>query len=113
MRSRPALWFTLCYGAGLATGLLRFGSPAGAFVILGAAAAARHPAAVLLAAGAALGRSSGELARLVEAGRCASRLPTGRVRLTVRLLEPVEREGGRTQVEPVGAGCSGPSPYRI
>jgi competence protein ComEC len=107
MRSRPALLFTLCYGAGLATGLLRFGGPAGALAVLGAAAASRQPAAVLLSAAATLGRLSGGLAWEAEAGRCASRLPAGRVRLTVRLLEPAASEGGRTQVAPVGAGCAG------
>ncbi len=107
MRSRPALLFTLCYGAGLATGLLRFGGPAGTLAVLGAAAATRQPAAVLFGAAATLGRLSGELARKAEAGRCTSRLPAGRVRLTVRVLEPVEAEGGRVQVAPVGAGCGG------
>ena len=107
MRSRPALLFTVCYGAGLATGLLRFGGPAGALVVLGAAGATRQSGAVLFAAAAALGRLSGELAWAAEPGRCASRLPAGRVRLTIRLLEPAGPEGGRAQVEPVGAGCTG------
>jgi competence protein ComEC len=107
VRSRPALLFTLCYGAGLATGLLRFGGPVGTLAVLGVVAATRQPAAVLFGAAATLGRLSGELARVAEAGRCTSRLPAGRVRLTVRVLEPVDAEGGRVQVAPVGAGCEG------
>lgn len=107
MRSRPALLFTLCYGAGLATGLLRFGSPLGAVGILGAALAAGHPLPVLLAAAASLGRASGELAWVAERDRCATRLRPGRVRLTVRLDEPVLAGGGAVQLHPVGAGCTG------
>ena len=106
MRARPALLFTLCYGAGLATGLLRFGSPVGALVVLGAAGAVWRPAATLVAA-ASLGRLSGELAWAGEADRCTTRLPAGPVRLTVRLLEPAGPDGGRAQVAPVGAGCAG------
>jgi len=104
---RPALLFTLSYGAGLATGLLRFGSPLGAAAILGAAIAGGRPLPVLLAAGAAIGRVSGELAWTAEGDRCAARLRAGHLRLTVRLAEPADRGGGRVQVEPLRAGCTG------
>lgn len=107
MTPRPALLFTLCYGAGLATGLLRFGTPLAAIPILGAAVLGGRPLPVLLAAAASLGRASGELARVAESERCPARLRAGRLRLTVRLAEPVAVEGGRVQVEPVGAGCTG------
>ncbi len=107
MRPRPALLFTLCYGAGLATGLLRFGGPAGALAVLGGAALARRPPIVLFAGAAALGRLSGELAWVRERERCTARLPMRRARLSVRLLEPVGREGGRVQVEPLHARCAG------
>ena len=56
MTPRPALLFTLCYGAGLATGLLHFGGPLGVIVLLGAGMAARRSGALLLATGALLGR---------------------------------------------------------
>lgn len=112
MRPRPALVFTLCYGAGLATGLVRFGGPAGALAVLGGAALSRRPPVVLLAGAAALGRLSGELAWGRERERCTARLPARRVRLTVRLLDPVGREGGRVQVEPARAGCVGDIPAR-
>jgi hypothetical protein len=44
---------------------------------------------------------------MADGARCAARLPAGRSRLTVRLVEPVGAEGGRVQVEPLGGGCSG------
>ncbi|HET7470996.1 MAG TPA: DNA internalization-related competence protein ComEC/Rec2 [Gemmatimonadales bacterium] len=109
MRPRPALLFTLAYGAGLATGLLRFGSPVGVILLLVAAAAAlrQQPFAVLLAGAVALGRAGAELARVAEQRQCAARLPAGNLRLTVRLVEPVSALGGRAEVEPLGASCRG------
>jgi competence protein ComEC len=99
--------FTCCYGAGLATGLLHFGNALGAIAVLGAALLSGRPLPILLAAAATLGRVSGELALVSEAGRCATRLRPGVVRLTVRLGEPVGAEGGRAQAVLVGAGCTG------
>ena len=107
MKLRPPLLFTLCYGAGLATGLWHFGSPLGAIAVLGGAVVNGRPLPILLAVAASLGRASGELAWVAERSRCAARLPPRRMRLTVRLTEPVTAEGGRVQVEPVGAGCTG------
>ncbi|HET9040350.1 MAG TPA: DNA internalization-related competence protein ComEC/Rec2 [Gemmatimonadales bacterium] len=111
MTPRPAILFTLAYGAGLATGLLRFGGPVGGVVILGgalaAAAAARHSLLTLLAAAALVGRGSAELAWAADAGSCAARLPAGRLVLMVRLREPAPVEGGRLEVTPVGTGCVG------
>ncbi|MGH7511483.1 MAG: DNA internalization-related competence protein ComEC/Rec2 [Gemmatimonadales bacterium] len=107
MKPRPALLFVLSYGAGLATGLLRFGSPLGAAMLLAAGVVVRQPIFLLLATATALGRAAGELAWVTDGARCAARLPAGRSRLTVRLVEPVGAEGGRVQVEPLGGGCSG------
>ncbi len=109
MKPRPALLFTFAYGAGLATGLLHFGSPAGVALLLTAlAVTVRHRSlAVLLAGAAALGRLSGELAWVAERSQCAARLPAGNLRLTVRLVEAVGPAGGRAEVEPLGAGCRG------
>ncbi len=107
MTPRPALLFTLCYGAGLATGLLRFGTPLGAIPIVGAAILVKRPLPILLATATAFGRASGELARAAEGERCTARLPPGRWRLSVRLAEPVTNAGGRVQLEPLGARCSG------
>jgi competence protein ComEC len=66
----------------------------------------------LLATAAGLGRLSGELAWVAERDRCASRMPAGRVRLLVRLDEPVGAAGGRVQVAPVRADCHGSLPAR-
>ena len=109
MKARPALLFTLAYGAGLATGLLRFGSPVGVGLFLLAAAAAlrQRPLAILLAGAAGLGRASGELAWVAEQSQCTARLPAGSLRLTVRLVEPIGPTGGRAEVEPLGASCRG------
>jgi competence protein ComEC len=108
---RPAILLTLAYGAGLTTGLLRFGGPAGAALVLVSivawAAVRRWPVPLLLAAAALLGRGSGELAWVAEAGTCAARLPAGSLRLAVRLREPAPLEGGRLDVTLVRAGCRG------
>jgi competence protein ComEC len=109
VRIRQAILFTTAYGAGLATGLLHFGEPFGAgVVILGGALHQRMPAVILLAAGGLLGRLSGELAWLREAGQCTARLPAQQMRLRVRLLEPADSAGERVNVQPLNAGCSSP-----
>jgi hypothetical protein len=67
VRLRPAILFTTAYGAGLATGLLHFGGPAGVLAVpLVALFARRKPLFTLLAAAALLGRLSGEIAWLRE-----------------------------------------------
>ena len=76
-------------------------------MVLAAGALSRRPLLLLLAAGAALGRASGELALTADRDRCAARLPPGRVRLRVRLTEPVDAVGGRVQVAPLAARCTG------
>ena len=109
MRMRPAVLFTTAYGAGLATGLLHFGGPIGVVAVtLAAALLARNPLLSVLMAAALLGRLSGELAWLREAGQCGARLPAGRLVLSVRLLEPADSTGGLLAVRPLLAGCSGP-----
>ena len=109
MRMRPAILFTIAYGAGLATGLLHFGGPVGVVgVTLAATLLARKPLFTLLIAAALLGRLSGELAWLREADQCAARLPAGRLAFSARLLEPADSTGGFLAVQPVNAGCSGP-----
>jgi competence protein ComEC len=103
---RPAILFTVAYWAGLVTGLLRFGTPAGAAVIALGVGAARGPLG-LVAGGALLaGRLGGELAAVTEREQCAARLPAQPLRLAVRLVEPVDSAGGRVVVAPA-AGCRG------
>ena len=109
MRVRPAILFTSAYGAGLATGLLHFGGPFSVVaLILGAVALPWTPLAGLLAAGGLLGTLSGELAWLREGGQCTSRLPAGRLRISLRLLEPSDSGGGRLYAQPLGASCHSP-----
>ncbi|HUF35278.1 MAG TPA: ComEC/Rec2 family competence protein [Gemmatimonadales bacterium] len=107
MIPRAAVLFTIAYGAGLATGLLRFGDLPGAITVLLIIALTSRPAAVLIALAALVGRLSGELAGVAERGRCDATLPEGRLALRVRVLEPVDAEGGRIAVRPLGAGCGG------
>ncbi len=107
MRPCAAVLFTLAYGAGLATGLLHFGAPVGVAGVAMAAAATGRPIALLMGSAVVIGRLSGEIAWLAERSRCTSRMPRGTLRLTVRLLEPVDDEGGRILVRPHARGCTG------
>ncbi|MGH7534365.1 MAG: hypothetical protein ACREMG_02140, partial [Gemmatimonadales bacterium] len=107
MRCRPPILFTAAYGAGLATGLLHFGGPLGAAMLLAGSLLLPGALPRLLAAAALLGRSTAELARMADRGSCPARMPDGTVRLRVRLLEPADAAGGRLDVRPMSAGCSG------
>jgi competence protein ComEC len=108
VRPRPAILLTLVYGAGLATGLLRFGSPLGAAALLAAGPISGRGLLALMAVGGMLGRVSAEVAWLLERPRCTTRLPPGRMHLDLELLEPAPGEGGRVMVRPLAAGCTGP-----
>jgi competence protein ComEC len=107
VRPRPALLFTACYGAGLATGLLHFGGPLGVGLVLGASLLAPRRLPVLLALAAALGRANGAMALMADRDRCAAQLSPGRQTLTVRLSEPTWPEGGPVRVTPLRARCAG------
>jgi competence protein ComEC len=96
----------MAYGAGLATGLLHFGAPASVGLLALGAAATRRPLALLAGTAVLVGRLNGEIAWIAESSRCTSRLPERAVRLTVRLLEPVDAAGGRIAVRPVSR-CAG------
>ena len=106
MRPRPPILFTAAYGAGLATGLLRFSDvmSVGA-VVLAIALVARRPLTTLLAAAVLLGRLSAHIAWLHEAGSCAVRLPAARLQLSARLLDPSGAAGGLLALQPLNAGC--------
>jgi competence protein ComEC len=108
VRLRPPILFTMAYGAGLATGLLHFGAPhwvVGISLMLGLCS--RRSLTSVLCAALVLGRLSGEIAWIEEGRSCAARLPAGLLRLSLRLLEPAEPDGGRLEVEPLGANCRG------
>lgn len=104
-----AILLLLTFGAGLATGLVRFLAPLPVIVVLAAAAVAtwRHPSGVFLLA-AALGRCLALAAWAAEAEACAARLPPQTMVLEVRLLEPVEPGAGPARTLPIGPACRGP-----
>lgn len=108
MRPRPGILVPLAYGAGLATGLLRYGVPGGvALVLLMLLVVFRrqHLGQLLVGAGAA-GLLSGALARRLDDGSCAATFPAGRLALVVRADEPVAGAGiGR--VTPLRTACTG------
>ncbi len=107
MKPRPGIFLTLAYGAGLATGLLHFGTPLGASLLLASAPVLGQPFPTLLATAAMLGRMSGELAWLAERSQCATSLRDGRVRIRLRLIEPAVAAGGPVMVSPLGGSCRG------
>lgn len=94
------------YWAGLATGLLRFGGPVGVTALSVGLALSGRPLTLLIGGGLLAGRLSGELAVALEQEQCAARLPTGTLRLRVRVLEPADAVGGRITLAP-DAGCRG------
>jgi competence protein ComEC len=108
VRLKPPIQLTLLFGAGLVTGLLHFGAPSwviGMAVVV--ALISRHSFRAVLCAAFALGRVSGEIAWIQEERTCNARLPPGPLRVSVRLLEPVADEGGRIEVQPLHAHCTG------
>nr|MBA3258023.1 ComEC/Rec2 family competence protein [Gemmatimonadales bacterium] len=107
MRPCSPVLFTAAYGAGLATGLLRFGTPLGATAVAVALALTGRPLPVLLGSAALVGRLSAEVAWLAETARCNTRFPQATLRLRVRVVEPVDALGGRIAVRPIGGSCIG------
>jgi competence protein ComEC len=108
---RPAILFTAAYWAGLATGLLRFGAPGGAVVVALGLGLVWRPLGFVAGGGLLAGRLGGELAAAMERKQCAARLPAQRLRVRVRLVEPVDSSGGRVMVAP-WADCRGEVPAR-
>jgi competence protein ComEC len=103
---RPAILFTAAYWAGLATGLLHFGEPIGATAVSAGLALSGRPWSLLVGIGLLAGRLNGELAVVLEGNQCAARLPAGKLRLRVTVLEPADGSGGRVALAPE-AGCRG------
>ncbi|MGH7590339.1 MAG: ComEC/Rec2 family competence protein, partial [Gemmatimonadales bacterium] len=108
MRAAPAVVLALGYGAGLATGLLRWGDPASALLLLGVLAAlarSGHPTLTLALLAMGAGRIAAWGAWQVEPGRCAASLRAGEVRLSGVPRDPAgELAPVRFQV--IG-GCTG------
>ena len=110
MRPRPALLFTLCYGAGLATGLLRFGVRSGVVLpVLGRSPRAAAPCRLLRGRGCLAG-SPERRAGLDRGSEHAAPhgCPPAGYDLPVRLDEPVMLTGGRVAgARRCAAGCHG------
>ncbi|HEX6644392.1 MAG TPA: DNA internalization-related competence protein ComEC/Rec2 [Gemmatimonadales bacterium] len=95
----------VAYGAGLATGLVRFW---GAALVVCAVwlVLARSPLPRLLAGVAACGALAGAFSRALDAEGCAASMPDGRVEVTVRAID-ASAGRGLVRAELPGAGCAG------
>lgn len=112
VKSPVSILLPTCYGAGLATGLAPFLAPwctIGIGLLLIAARMPR-PDLSLLAGSAVVGAASGWAAGRADRHSCRARLPTGRLALEVRVLEPVPGAGGTTLVRPLQGRCLGDVP---
>lgn len=110
MIRRPTPLIVLAFGAGLLTGLARFGDPRLVFLLLGPASLAlwrRSPTLSFLLLLALLGRLSALVAQLDSTATCAALLPASRFEMTTRLAELPDPEGGLLEVAPADGGCSG------
>jgi competence protein ComEC len=97
----------ITYGAGLATGLLHFGAPAGVAAIIAAVLLRRRDPRLPLSLGAfVFGVAAATLALAQDRWRCAALLPEGRVSLEVRLRDPASGRGLARAVV-VDSACRG------
>lgn len=111
MTPRPGALVPLAFGAGLATGLLHFGVPAGVLALFAARLRRRRADDALVLGAVALGALAGVLTRWSDAASCRARLPPARIELTVRLLDPPAPRGVVRARIPA-AGCRGPVDVR-
>lgn len=115
MSGKPPILLLAAFGAGLATGLSHFQAPLDIALVLSISALAGLAGLLLAGPGLAtlytasvlVGALHGTIARARDGTACAARLPEGRFRVTLRLREPVAREGGPVQVAPVRNRCTG------
>ncbi|HEY7503082.1 MAG TPA: DNA internalization-related competence protein ComEC/Rec2 [Gemmatimonadales bacterium] len=103
---RPTILLTAAYWAGLATGLLHWGAPTAALLVAVGLGVIARPLGFVLGGGLLAGRLGGELASALDRERCAAALPAGRLRVRVRVLEPLDPAGGRVTLAPL-ADCRG------
>ncbi|MFI5234094.1 MAG: DNA internalization-related competence protein ComEC/Rec2 [Gemmatimonadales bacterium] len=107
MRPAPAVALVVGYGAGLATGLLRFGDTGSALLGLAVLvlAVGRRPTLVLILGAALVGRGVAWVAWRVEPARCSALLKGGEVRV---VGVPRDPPVGATPVRFAPAGrCDG------
>lgn len=108
MRPPLSASIALAYGAGLATGLARFPTPAIALLILlPLVMTTRGWPRRLGTAGLILGLAAGSFARRTDQASCAAVLPSGQLALTLRTEEPIDSGGVRTRATLPVAGCRG------
>ncbi|MEO8294302.1 MAG: DNA internalization-related competence protein ComEC/Rec2 [Gemmatimonadota bacterium] len=112
MRIRPAILILGAFGAGLATGLLRFEVPVLAISALAIVIFFQSRSNISFAMSVlALGVLSGVVARARATEDCTARLPAGTLALDVRIDDP-PTEDGFTIVTPQRAACHGGVPAR-
>lgn len=108
MKPRPSIVILIVFGAGLATGLLRFEVPVVAFVVPTMLLLyTRFPDIGFAGAVLVLGTASGVIARTRAMDDCTRRLPRAVLSLDVRLVEPPGPEGGPVMLAPAHASCHG------
>src|SRR5690606_9440615 len=106
MSPGPGVLIPLVFGAGLATGRLRFWIPACVVALLWAVGV-RSPPARLFAAVLALGALTGAATRALDARSCAARMREGRVEALIHSRDAASGRG-LVRLRLVGAGCLGP-----
>ncbi|MEO8139719.1 MAG: DNA internalization-related competence protein ComEC/Rec2 [Gemmatimonadota bacterium] len=105
---KPAVLLLFAYGAGLATGLLRFGDPLVVAVVLSLAACWWWRSTMLVwCLAALLGRGSAHAALSLDASSCRVRLAEGTLGAELRVTEPVSSDARLARVEIESAGCLG------
>ncbi len=105
---KPAVLLLLSYGAGLATGLLRFGDTAiVAMVVLIAAVWWWRSTLVVWCVAALLGRGSALVALRLDAAACRVRLEEGAMRVDLRVREPVTPDARIARVSIESLDCHG------
>jgi competence protein ComEC len=106
--TKPAVLLLFAYGAGLATGLSRFGATLPVVLVLGlmAVICRQHPVAVWLVAGL-LGRGNAEVVLRAEQQSCEAQLPRRVITLQGRVLDPVHPGAVLGRVQPLGLRCRG------
>ncbi len=105
MRPPPVVWLVVCFGAGLATGLARFGAGPAWIGCLVLAIWWRRSDRVLLPAAALLGLVHAVAAHQLATERCAARLRSG-----PQTLNLVLHDAGRVGIvtaSPAGVTCRG------
>jgi competence protein ComEC len=106
--NQPAVLLLVVYGAGLATGLLRFGDWRLVAVALPVLVLCRRRPAVLWGVVALVGWGEGAWVARQESGQCAVALKAGNVAAEARLVEPVTPDSPVARLALSTMPCRGP-----